>query len=58
MNLTRRETHTLIALGILLFILAFIPQETVTNYQIYILAFVGIPLGFYLALDKERIAKK
>ena len=55
MNLTRREKHFLIAAGILLVVLAFIPQDFVNAHEGLFIIFIVGPLGFYLATDWERI---
>lgn len=57
MTLTRREVHSLIACAILLLILAFIPQQTVSENEVLILTFVGFPLGLYIATDPQRRKK-
>lgn len=58
MMLTRREKHVLIAVGILIPVLAFIPQQIINNAEpLYTLLLVG-PLGFYIATDPERRNKK
>jgi disulfide bond formation protein DsbB len=56
MTLTRRQTRFLITCVILLIILAFIPQQTVTENEVFLIAFIGFPLGIYLATDPERIS--
>ena len=54
MTPTRREIHFLIACCILFITFAFFPQETISAYEIPIIAFIGFPLGIYLATDPER----
>lgn len=58
MMLTRREKHVLIAVGILIPVLAFMPQEFIDANEIYFLIFIVGPLGFYIATDPERRNKK
>jgi hypothetical protein len=57
MTITRREKHILIILVILLPILAFIPQTTVKEYEVFFHAFITFPLGLYIATDPERILR-
>jgi hypothetical protein len=58
MPLTKREKIFLIVCGILVFIFAFIPQETLNDYEPLILIFIGFPLGLMIATDPERIRKQ
>lgn len=53
MTFTRRQKHTLIACAVLLFVLVFIPQEVVTEIEVFLIVFIGGPLGLYIATDPE-----
>jgi hypothetical protein len=57
MKLTRREKHVLIAAAViaLFFIIARPSEQTVDDWELFYLFFVVAPLGFYIALDPERI---
>lgn len=59
MKLTRREKHVLIAALIIAIILliAHPSYETIQGWEWLFLFLVVGPLGFYIALDKERIRK-
>lgn len=57
MTLTRRQIHFLIACAILIFILAFIPQDVITEIEVFLIILVGIPLGLYIATDPAKISK-
>lgn len=57
MTFTRRQIHVLIACAVLLFFLAFIPQEVITEIEVFLIVFIGGPLGLYLATDPTRITK-
>lgn len=52
MNIPRRQIHFIAACIILIIILAFIPQQTVTENEVFILLLIGFPLGIYLAASK------
>ena len=58
MNLTRREKHIVIASLLLLFVLAFIPQQIITDNEPLFLLVSAAPMGFYIATDPERIKRK
>ena len=68
MNLTRRETHLLIVLGTFMLGVSLIVNifniniltlnAFMRNYEPHFILAVGLPLGIYLVLDKERIGKE
>jgi len=58
MNLTRREKHIVIISLLLLFALAFVPQQIITDNEPLFLLVSAAPMGFYIATDPERINRK
>jgi hypothetical protein len=57
LGLTKREKIVLIALGALLPILIFIPQDFINKYDIVFILVIVSPLGFLIATDPERNIK-
>lgn len=55
--ITKREKIFIVTLGVLIFILAFIPQDIVDNYEVLLLVVVLLPLGLMIATDPERRKK-
>lgn len=45
-----RQTRFLIACALLLIILAFIPQQWVTDHEVFLIFFVALPLGLLTLL--------
>ena len=60
-NLTRREIFFLIILGAMALILVLLKKiksfEMTEGYEVFFIAFIGLPLGLFVALDPERLKK-
>jgi uncharacterized membrane protein len=60
-NLTRREIFFLIVLGVMAFVLVILEKftsfEMTEGWELFFTAFIGLPLGFFVALDPERLKK-
>jgi len=54
MKFTRRDKHVLIAIIALVIMLAFIPQQTINNHEVFFMVVIVGPLGLYIATDPER----
>jgi hypothetical protein len=60
-NLTRREIFFLIVLGVMVLVLVVLEKftsfEMTEGWEVFLLVFIGFPLGLFVALDPERLKK-
>jgi hypothetical protein len=58
---TKRESITLVILVVFMFLIAALIQftsfEMTEGWEYFFTVFLGFPLGFYIAIDPERIKR-